>query len=146
MESRNASAKKMPPHHQLAFVNRLPAWRVPRNELAELLTPPNVAAMPPPCPAWSSTAAMRTTLSITRRTSRRVYSIDGSRVRLVNVSPKYHDTYVTPSSVAHRRPNLGVEARATHQQAVDSRCRQQSAGVRSIHTPAIENRRIRVLG
>ena len=44
----NERPRKMPPPHQLAFVNRLPACRVPRSELAELLTPPKVAAMPPP--------------------------------------------------------------------------------------------------
>src|SRR6266702_4969911 len=74
-DSRNARPRKIPPHHQLAFVSRLPVWRVPRNELAELLTPPNDAAMPPPCPACISTAATRTKLSRTRRTRRKEYSI-----------------------------------------------------------------------
>ena len=71
----NERQRNRPPHHQLAFVNKFPVWRVPRKELAELLTPPNVAAMPPPCPAWSNTAAMRTRLSMTRRTNRMEYSM-----------------------------------------------------------------------
>ena len=46
--SKNDRPRNSPPHHQLAFVRRLPACRVPMNELAELLTPPNDAAIPPP--------------------------------------------------------------------------------------------------
>jgi hypothetical protein len=72
---RKESPRNRPPHHQLAFVSRLPVWRVPRNELAELLTPPNEAAMPPPCPDCSNTATINTKLSMTRRTNSSVYSI-----------------------------------------------------------------------
>src|SRR5438128_1722259 len=68
-----ASARKIPAVHQLAFVNRFPACRVPKIVPAELLAPPNVAAIPPPCPACISTTAMRTMLSRTRRTRRKVY-------------------------------------------------------------------------
>ena len=50
-DNRNARPRNRPPQHQLAFVRRLPVCRVPRNELAELLTPPKDAAIPPPCPA-----------------------------------------------------------------------------------------------
>ena len=78
MDNKNARPRKIPPHHQLAFVSKLPVCLVPRNELAELLTPPNEAAIPPPCPACKSTAATSTRLSRTSRTSRRVYSMEGA--------------------------------------------------------------------
>jgi hypothetical protein len=67
----------MPPHHQLAFVRRFPAARVPRIASAELLTPPKVAAMPPPLPAWSRMAATRSTASTNRIAIRMLYSIEG---------------------------------------------------------------------
>jgi hypothetical protein len=73
MESDNTKERnrKIPPPHQLALVSRLPAWRVPRSESAELLTPPKLAASPLPLPLCSRMAAMSTRLSIMSRTSRK---------------------------------------------------------------------------
>ena len=50
-DSTKAMPIKIPPHHQLSFVRRFPAWRVPMMESAELLAPPKLAASPPPLPA-----------------------------------------------------------------------------------------------
>src|ERR1043166_6057221 len=44
----NDRKRNAPPHHQLALVRRLPACRVPRNELVGRLAPPTLAATPPP--------------------------------------------------------------------------------------------------
>src|SRR5436309_2919284 len=68
-----ARARKIPPPHQLAFVNKFPACRVPKIVPEELLAPPKDAAIPPPCPACIRTTAIRTKLSMPRRTRRNVY-------------------------------------------------------------------------
>jgi hypothetical protein len=88
----NASRRNIPPHHQLALVRRFPVCLVPKNELAELLTPPKVAANPCPCPLCSKTAAIKMRLSIVRSTIRIEYSMSESRVRVGVVSYKYHET------------------------------------------------------
>ena len=77
---RNDNPRKIPPHHQLALVSRFPVCRVPRKELAELLTPPNDAAMPPPCPDCIRIAMHRMILSMISRMSRKVYSIAAGSV------------------------------------------------------------------
>lgn len=71
--SRNASPRKIPPHHQLMVVRRLPAWRVPISESDEELDPPKFAASPPPFPACKRTTAMSRSASMTRSVSSRVY-------------------------------------------------------------------------
>ncbi len=71
-ERMNANARKMAPPHQLVFVSKLPAWRVPSSESAELLTPPKLAASPFPLPLCSRMAAISTKLSMISRTSRTV--------------------------------------------------------------------------
>jgi hypothetical protein len=50
-ERTKARKRKIPPPHQLVFVRRLPACRIPRNWSAEELAPPKLAASPPPFPA-----------------------------------------------------------------------------------------------
>jgi len=72
IESTSDRNRNIAPPHQLAFVSRLPACRVPSRESAELLTPPNVAASPFPLPACSRMAVTSTRLSMIRRTSRKV--------------------------------------------------------------------------
>ncbi|HXY29103.1 MAG TPA: hypothetical protein VEI06_00210 [Gemmatimonadaceae bacterium] len=68
-----ASAMKMPALHHVVRVRRFAAWRVPTKASGEEDAPPKLAARPPPRPAWSRTAAPKTTLSITRRVRRKVY-------------------------------------------------------------------------
>jgi hypothetical protein len=70
-----ARKRKIPPLHQVAFVKRLPVCREPKSELAELLTPPKVAARPWPWPLCRSTATIKTMLSMVRSTIRNVYNI-----------------------------------------------------------------------
>jgi hypothetical protein len=46
-----ASIRKMPAHHQVAFVSSVPAWRIPIKASGEELAPPKLAARPLPLPA-----------------------------------------------------------------------------------------------
>ncbi len=82
MERTSDRNRKIAAPHQLVFVSRLPACRVPSSESAELLTPPKVAASPFPLPACSRMAVTSTMLSRIRRTSRNVYMLrEAVRVR-----------------------------------------------------------------
>ena len=74
-DSRNARPINSPPHHQLILVSRLPACLVPRMASAELVTPPKLAAKPPPFPACSRMAATRITQSIASSVMRILESI-----------------------------------------------------------------------
>ena len=73
--STKARPRKIPPHHQLAFVSRLPACRVPMTESEDEPAPPKLAASPPPFPDWSRMAAPSTTASRISRTRRNVYMV-----------------------------------------------------------------------
>src|SRR5688572_27060845 len=66
---------KTPPQIQLAFVRRLPAWRVPMKASVADEAPPKLAASPPPFPLCSKIAATRMRLSSSRRPSNMLYSI-----------------------------------------------------------------------
>ena len=68
-----ARPRKIPPHDQLALVNRLPACRVPITESDDELAPPKFAAKPPPFPDWSRMAALSTKASRMSSTRRNVY-------------------------------------------------------------------------
>src|SRR5437879_2716200 len=99
-DKRNARARKIPPNHQLAFVSRLPACLVPRMASAELVTPPKLAARPPPFPACSRMTATRSTLSMASSAMRIFESISWGtearpkRARNDYVSTQYRVTYV----------------------------------------------------
>ena len=97
-ESTKARKRKIAPPHQLVRVSRFPAWRVPSSESAELLTPPKVAASPPPFPLWRSMAAISTRLSMTSRTRRNV-NIPAGRVgdAKTGLNLKYDGSYVLQS-------------------------------------------------
>jgi len=68
----NDRPRNIPAHHQVAVVRRFPAWRMPMNASGEELAPPKFAASPLPLPAWSRIAAINTTASITRMTTRKL--------------------------------------------------------------------------
>lgn len=50
IDNRSDRKRKIPPLHQLDFVRRFAAWRVPTNESDDDAAPPKLAASPPPFP------------------------------------------------------------------------------------------------
>ena len=73
----NAIPRKSAPDHQLIFVSRLPACRVPMNASGDELTPPKLAAMPVPLPLCNRIPATSTKLSRISTTRRDVCSMGG---------------------------------------------------------------------
>ena len=143
---------RSPPPHQLVLVSRLPAWRVPRSESAELLTPPKLAARPLPFPACSRMAVISTRLSMMSRTSRNVnMPRSGLEKRQGMLNLKYAGTYGVASSDAGDSmiarhalqiagPALGLEARPAHEETVNCVRAEERRRVRDVHAAAVEDR------
>src|SRR5688572_24733000 len=115
------------------------------NESAAVDTPPNDAASPPPFAACIRTAAIRTSASSMRTTSRNVYirvgnqrdSRSANRLKL----PDLH----LESSFDDRRPALRVQAGAPNQDSVHVWRRQKLGCVPAIDASAVEDWHRRML-
>src|SRR2546429_687921 len=87
--------------------------------------PPPSDANPPPCPAWSRTAAVRINASKPKRISSRLYIAPGN--------------YLRHAGLHKLRPALGIERRSTHQHAVQFVLREQLGDVLRVHAAAVQH-------
>src|SRR5687767_1019920 len=121
----SARKRKTPAVHHVTLVSSVVAWRPPM--IVSVPAPPPMDASPPPCPAWSNTAAARTSASSSRITMRNVY-MRGAR-------------YLCRAGAHKLGPGMRIERRSPHQDAVNFGLGEQVSGVLETHTSTVQDGR-----